>query len=116
MPCRCCNNPLQLGCIDSCALLILDIANTLAGGIFTLETDYLGAKIRLFSEIATDGDKPFFDMRQLNSNYAFKAYLYRNDLPVVLVDAEAAEYDCLTFNTVFATPTQNTVSKELTIL
>lgn len=116
MPCRCCDSTLQIGCIDNCGLLIFNISGTTAGDIFMLEVDYLGAKKRLFSEIQTDGDVPFFDMRELNENYSFTGQLYRNDIAIVLVDTEAKEYDCVSFTTVFAMPAQNKLTEQLTIL
>ncbi len=118
MPCRCCTNSLKLGCIDSCGLLILDISNTAPNDVFVLEVDFLNTKKRLSTTapIVLAGDKPTFDISQINENFSFIGALYRNGAPVVLVDSNSVEYDCLEFNTQIGKPTQNTQSQTLTIL
>jgi hypothetical protein len=118
MPCRCCANRLQLGCLDACGLLIFHITNTAPNDIFLLEVEFLNTKIRLSNQspIIVAGDKPTFDISQLNEKFTFIGFLYRNGTPVVLIDANAMQYDCIGFNTQIGSPTQNTQTQPLTIL
>ena len=117
MPCRCCTNSLHIGCIDACSLLIFDISSTAPNDAFILELDFLNTKKRISAQpIANAGDKPTFDISELNENFNFKGVLIKNNVAVVLVDNNAAEYDCVEFTTQLSRPTQNTQTQTLTIL
>lgn len=116
MPCRCCTNSLLIGCLSNCADLILDISGTIAGDIFTLFVDFLGTEKSLQSVILNNGDKPTFNLSDLNENYNFVGTLYKDGAPVVLVDVATNQYDCIKFNTRYADAVNNLISQPLTIL
>ena len=117
MPCRCCTNSLYIGCIDACGLLIFDISSTAPNDLFVLELDFLNTKKRISAQPITNaGDKPTFDISELNENFNFMGVLLKNNATVVLVDSNAIEYDCVQFTTQLSRPSQNTQTQPLIIL
>lgn len=117
MPCKCCNNPLQLGCIPSCSSLVIDLGgNTLAGQIYSLQVQFAGGLIALTHRIANNGDNPEFDLQQLNESYHYQAAVLLNDQPVSLQDANLIDYDCLAFSTKIANFAQNLTTAPLMVL
>lgn len=116
MPCRCCTNTLLIGCLSNCANLIIDISGTIAGDIFNLFVDFAGKEKNLQSVILNNGDKPTFNLADLNESYSFVGTLYKDGAPVILVDAANNQYDCLKFSTRYADTAINLISQPLTIL
>jgi hypothetical protein len=98
--CNCCENTLNLGCINSCDA-ILDtgiVVDALSEGTWILQLTF-GSVSVYYSIYVADGGTVKFTMTNLNENYTYIGQIISPAGFVVKVERDGIEYDCIEFST-----------------
>ena len=93
----CCDNTLDLGCINHCNQLSFGEA-TISGtynGVFT------SGNIQITQQITVTSGNPFiFDMTLLNEQMSYTLVIYNSDNEQITLTIDSVEYNCFTVKTV----------------
>jgi len=96
--CNCCENTLNLGCINSCdASFDTGIIATIEG-IWILELNFSNVAI-YYSFDAAMFDIVIFTLENLNENYTYTGQIIDPKGNVVKIKVDGIEYDCIEFST-----------------
>jgi len=96
--CNCCENTLNLGCINSCdAVFNTDIIATIAG-VWILQLNFSNITI-YYSFNAALFDIVIFTLENLNESYTYKGQIIDPNGEIVNISVNGIEYDCIEFST-----------------
>ncbi len=98
--CNCCENTLNLGCINSCDAVFNTgiIADALTAGVWVLQLDF-GSITIYYSVDVLDTETVIFTMTNLNESYTYKGQIIDPNGVIVNVEVDGIEYDCIEFST-----------------
>jgi hypothetical protein len=88
----CCANPYKASCGNICDGFTIDFIAPLAA-TYTLVAEYFGGQIQIQAEVLA-GDKPVFDLSQLNPFVIYTFYVFVDGVQVAFVDSDLVEYQC----------------------
>jgi len=98
--CNCCDNTLNLGCFNSCNLIlntgiVVDLINA---GTWVFELNF-GNTVQYFSTDVADGETVIFTLNNLNENYTYIGGIISPNGELVKIEKNGIEYDCFEFST-----------------
>ncbi len=93
----CCENSLDLGCINPCLPLQISYVSAVADE-YILELNS-GVRIDTFAANIALGEPLIFDINGTNEDITYQGKVYLNGAHLVFVDADEIEYDCIKFTT-----------------
>ena len=98
--CNCCENTLNLGCINSCDAVFDTgiVADALTEGIWVLQLSF-GSISVYYSTIVFDGFNVNFTLTNLNENYTYTGQIIDPKGEIVNIVIDGIEYDCIEFST-----------------
>jgi len=98
--CNCCENTLNLGCINSCdAVFDTNITvDPVGAGVWILQLSFGSISI-YYSANVVDGETVIFTLNNLNENYTYTGQIISPAGFVVKVERDGIEYDCIEFST-----------------
>jgi hypothetical protein len=98
--CNCCENTLNLGCINSCDAVFNTgiVVDALNEGIWVLQLSFGSISI-YYSIDVLDGETVIFTMTNLNENYTYTGQIIDPNGEVVKIEVDGIEYDCIEFST-----------------
>lgn len=97
--CKCCDNPLNLGCLSPCGVLNLGLVA--AAATYTLVVTFAGQRCRIKKAFAA-GDNLEFPLETLNENYCYTGFLVIENedgscADLELIDEFGSRFDCIKF-------------------
>jgi hypothetical protein len=98
--CNCCENTLNLGCINSCDAVFDTsiVADALTEGIWVLQLSFGSISI-YYSIVVLDSETVIFTMTNLNENYTYTGQIIDPNGEIIKVVRDGIEYDCIEFST-----------------
>jgi len=98
--CNCCENTLNLGCINSCdaAFDTGIVADALTAGVWVLQLSF-GSVSLYYSVNVLDGDPVIFTLENLNESYTYTGQIIDPNGVIVNISVNGIEYDCIEFST-----------------
>ena len=98
--CNCCQNTLNLGCINSCGATFITgiIADSYTAGIWILQLTFGNVVIK-YEQKFNDNDFVIFEMPNLNENYTYTAQIFMPSGQLVTFQPDNIIYDCIEFST-----------------
>jgi len=98
--CNCCENTLNLGCINSCDAVFDTriVVDTSTQGTWILQLSF-GSVSVYYSTTVVDGESVSFTMTNLNENYTYTGQIIDPSGIIVKVEVNGIEYDCIEFST-----------------
>jgi len=97
----CCQNSLDLGCINPCLPLQISYIAP-ADGTYILELDS-GIRTDQISATIDAGEPLIFDLEGINEDMTFQAKIYLGGAAPSFKDAADTVFDCFTFTTKIGT-------------
>ncbi len=102
--CHCCENTLNLGCVNACGLIfdtgiVVDLATE---GTWILELSF-GNVVQYYSTDVLDGDNVIFTMNNLNESYTYTGVIIDPLGAIVEIEKGGLLYDCIQFTTKIGT-------------
>lgn len=95
----CCKKFLELCRVSVCGSSLIELGvNAPADGEFSLVLDYFGVDV-IVKETFTTGDPMNFSSAGLNENYKYTGKVLGPDGEPVILNVEAVDYDCVSFQT-----------------
>ena len=98
--CNCCENTLNLGCINSCDAVFDTniIVDSVGAGVWILQLSFGSISI-YYSVNVVDGETVIFTLNNINENYTYTGQIISPAGFVVKVERDGIEYDCIEFST-----------------
>jgi hypothetical protein len=98
--CNCCENTLNLGCLNSCNALFNTgiVADALTAGVWVLQLSF-GSVSVYYSVDVLNGETVIFTLTNLNENYTYQGQIIDPNGEVVNIKVNSIEYDCIEFST-----------------
>jgi len=91
MSCNCCN-PYKAECGNICDGFVIDIIAPV-DATYSIVADYLGGQIKIDTTTLA-GDKPTFDLSQINPFYIYTFAVLLNGIALSFTDIDLVEYQC----------------------
>lgn len=101
MPCcNCCENTLNLGCLNACDAVYNTgiVVDAIGAGTWVLELTF-GSVTIYYSTNVLDGETVIFTLNNLNENYTYQGQIISPAGFVVKIEINGIEYDCIEFST-----------------
>jgi hypothetical protein len=101
MPCcNCCENTLNLGCLNACDAVYNTgiVVDALGVGTWILQLSF-GSVIIYYSTTVNDGETVIFTLNNLNENYTYQGQIISPAGIIVKIEVDKIEYDCIEFST-----------------
>jgi hypothetical protein len=98
--CNCCENTLNLGCLNSCDAVFDTgiVADALTEGVWVFQLSFGSISI-YYSIDVLDGETVIFTMTNLNENYTYTGQIIDPSGVIVNIEVNGIEYDCIEFST-----------------
>jgi hypothetical protein len=98
--CNCCENTLNLGCLNACDAVYNTgiVVDALSVGTWILQLSF-GSVIIYYSTFVNDGETVIFTLTNLNENYTYTGQIIDPNGEIVKIEVNNIEYDCIEFST-----------------